>query len=103
MSNYDIHDSDIAIFNKYEINDQIENDEENNINNKNGLYEQREKKLIESERKMGNEENINYEIKKFSQKKQDILYYRKTNNKDTFSYFDESKNINNNSMKSQNY
>ena len=103
LSNYDINDPDIAIFKKYEINDQIENDEENNINNRNNLYEQREKKLTESERKMVYEENVNDEIKKYSQEKQDILYYRKTNNKDTFSYFDESKNINNNSMKSPNY
>ena len=79
LSKYDINDPDIAIFRNLEIFDENNNEEEYNINDRNIIPENQEKYLIDSER--------------YSK---DIEQIKNINNKEPFSFLDESQNIHNN-------
>ena len=79
LSKYDVNDPDVAIFRKLEIFEDNNNEEENNINDKKSIPENQEKYLIDSER--------------YSKEIEPI---RNINNKEPFSFLDESQSIQNN-------
>ena len=100
LPRYDVNDPDIAIFRRIEMYENNDNEEESNIMDRKYEIERLEKQ--ESERQT-NREKINEEIKGFSKDISEIPHYQRINNVDAFSIFEESKNINNNSIRPPSY
>ena len=99
LPKYDINDPDIAIFSKLEM---AEDNENNDVNDNQFFNENLDGYLIESDRNIKKEKN-SHNFKNYTNVNYDIRQYKKLDNKDAFSFLEESKNNSNNYTKYSEY
>ena len=99
LPKYDINDPDIAIFSKLEM---VEDNENNDVNDNQFFNENLDGYLIESDRNIKKEKN-SHDFKNYTNVNYDIRQYKKLDNKDAFSFLEESKNNSNNYTKYSEY
>jgi hypothetical protein len=99
LPKYDINDPDIAIFSKLEM---AEDNENNDVNDNQFFNENLDGYLIESDRNIKKEKN-SHDFKNYTNVNYDIRQYKKLDNKDAFSFLEESKNNSNNYTKYSEY
>ena len=99
LPKYDINDPDIAIFSKLEM---VEDNENNDVNDNQFFNENLDGYLIESDRNIKKEKN-SHNFKNYTNVNYDIRQYKKLDNKDAFSFLEESKNNSNNYTKYSEY
>ena len=99
LPKYDINDPDIAIFSKLEM---VEDNENNDVNDNQFFNENLDGYLIESDRNIKKKKN-NHDFKNYTNVNYDIRQYKKLDNKDAFSFLEESKNNSNNYTKYSEY
>ena len=99
LPKYDINDPDIAIFSKLEM---AEDNENNDVNDNQFFNENLDGYLIESDRNIKKKKN-SHDFKNYTNVNYDIRQYKKLDNKDAFSFLEESKNNSNNYTKYSEY
>ena len=99
LPKYDINDPDIAIFSKLEM---VEDNENNDVNDNQFFNENLDGYLIESDRNIKKKKN-SHDFKNYTNVNYDIRQYKKLDNKDAFSFLEESKNNSNNYTKYSEY